>query len=95
MSGGNNNDVLEGGADADVLFGDGGLDALNTGDAKGDTYVEVEIIAGTSFADTLVGGDADDKFLGDLAINGWTGPQITSMQDLSLAPGSSLEIIHS
>ena len=28
------------------------------------------------------------------SINGWTGPQITSMQDLSLALGSSLEVIH-
>jgi hypothetical protein len=29
-----------------------------------------------------------------VTINGWTGPQITSMQDLSLALGSSLEVIH-
>ena len=28
------------------------------------------------------------------SISGWTGPQITSMQDLSLALGSSLEVIH-
>ena len=36
-------------------------------------------------------------FTGDqlaVTINGWTGPQITSMQDLSLALGSSLEVIH-
>jgi Ca2+-binding RTX toxin-like protein len=30
-----------------------------------------------------------------VTISGWTGPQITSMQDLSQALGSNLEVIHS
>jgi hypothetical protein len=35
-------------------------------------------------------------FQGDqvvIAMNGWTGPQITSMQDLYLTLGSSLEVL--
>jgi hypothetical protein len=29
-----------------------------------------------------------------IALNGWTGPQITSMQELYLTLGSSLEVFH-
>ncbi len=128
LAGGSGNDILDGGKGADWLYGDVGKDTLKGGDgidtfafgvaelgAK-DTvtdfkfgedvlqFLDVVDGAGNELQDLLDAGiNASSSgttlsiFHNDqlaITINGWTGPQITSMQDLSLALGSSLEVIH-
>ncbi len=39
--------------------------ALNTGDAKGDTYFSIEEFYGSSFGDTFIGNTAADRFGSD------------------------------
>jgi Ca2+-binding RTX toxin-like protein len=77
LSGGDGNDILVGGAGADAMDGGNGTDTasyagstavtidlktgVNTGDALGDTYTNIEKFLGSSGADTFISGvGADD-----------------------------------
>jgi Ca2+-binding RTX toxin-like protein len=71
LSGGSGNDMLHGGAGADVLDGGEGGDTASYagssavtvnlafgglgGDAQGDTYIGIENVMGSNFADTIIG----------------------------------------
>ena len=109
--GGEGSDKLTGGKGIDTfVFGFNEFEAKDTvTDFKfgEDTLQFLDIVngAGNDLQDLLdaginavSSGTTLSIFTGDqlaVAINGWTGPQITSMQDLSLALGSSLEVIPS
>jgi len=91
ISGNDGNDFLIGGPGADKYDGGNGFDeviysnavtvdlttpANSTGDAQGDTFVNVELIVGSSQADTLLGGKGNDGFFGGAGndtINGGAG----------------------
>jgi Ca2+-binding RTX toxin-like protein len=78
IQGGAGNDTLTGGAGADTLDGGGGIDTaaytaavtinlatgVNTGEALGDHFVSIEIIAGSALVDTLTGDAGDNWFQG-------------------------------
>ncbi len=67
VSGGAGNDRLIGGAGNDALFGDAGVDLLVGGagnDAQGDTFISIERIVGSPFADVLLGGSGNDNLGG-------------------------------
>jgi Ca2+-binding RTX toxin-like protein len=78
LNGGDGNDVLSGGLGADALFGGAGTDTavyssavtINTatgvhiGEAAGDTFDSIEIIAGSNSTDTFVSGAGADNFDG-------------------------------
>lgn len=73
LTGGVGADVLDGGDDLDTASYAGAtagvtarLDApgVNTGDAAGDTYVAIENLEGTGFADTLFGDAGANKLTG-------------------------------
>jgi Ca2+-binding RTX toxin-like protein len=73
LEGGSGADRLDGGADDDTAsyqFAPAGLFAgledtgFNTGDAAGDTYVDVEHLSGTAFNDTLYGNGANNRLFG-------------------------------
>jgi Ca2+-binding RTX toxin-like protein len=73
LDGGAGADLLDGGAGynyASYLTSTSGLTAdladntQNTGDAAGDTYVNIQGVAGTNYDDTLVGNDLGDSLLG-------------------------------
>lgn len=78
LNGGDGNDILIGGAGADALFGSAGTDTAayttavtinadtgaHTGDATGDTFDGIEIIQGSSLADTFVAGLGANRFDG-------------------------------
>lgn len=106
LEGGEGDDTLDGGIGNDELYGDARNDKLKGGKGNDD----LEDGDGNDVLDSGLGNDLPDAglnavssggtlsiFQGDhlaVTINGWAGPQITSMQDLSLALGSSLEVIH-
>lgn len=85
LFGGADTDKLNGGAGTDTAhYGEASAAvhasllalALNKGDAKGDTYVSVENLTGSRFADTLVGNtgrNALDGGLGQDILNGGAG----------------------
>lgn len=73
LIGGAGADVLEGGFGADTvrysdalaaIVADLGFPGGNTGDASGDTYLEVEHLEGTGFADNLRGDAGDNRIKG-------------------------------
>ena len=77
----------------DFKFGEDKLQFLDVFDESGSNLQDL-LDAGLNASSS---GATLSIFQGDqliASINGWTGPQITSMQDLSLALGSSLEVIH-
>jgi Ca2+-binding RTX toxin-like protein len=64
LDGGAGNDVLEGGAGADVLIADLLSPGVNTGEAAGDTYVSIERLYGSRFADNLRGDNLANAIYG-------------------------------
>lgn len=118
LYGGDGNDAIGGLDGIDELFGGTGSDTfafsvldLDTKDTVTDfkfgedTLQLLDVVdgAGSELQDLLDAGiNASSSgttlsiFSGDqlaITINGWTGPQITSIQDLTLALGSSLDVI--
>ena len=94
LVGGTGGDHLDGGADFDqawylyaatAIRADLQLPGQNTGEAAGDTYVDIECLAGTKFSDTLlgdqygnllIGGGGEDRLYGrggDDTLNGGAG----------------------
>jgi serralysin len=85
LFGGAGADVLDGGAGFDLASyqtaGTGVTIDLqnplnNTGDAQGDTYISIEMFAGSNFADVIVGSDGRDYLFGnagDDVIDGQAG----------------------
>jgi Ca2+-binding RTX toxin-like protein len=85
LSGGAGADVLDGGAGSDTadyrsltkaITLDVDHPTKSTGDAKGDTFIGIEVILGTIYADTLIGGATPidlNGYLGDDKIVGGTG----------------------
>jgi Ca2+-binding RTX toxin-like protein len=73
LEGGSGADLLDGGDGSDTAsyaHASAGVvaslanPASNTGDAAGDTYVSIENLGGSAFADTLTGNDADNVLEG-------------------------------
>ena len=86
LAGGAGADVLNGGAGIDRVEYTYGTNAgvtasladasLNTGDAAGDSYIDIENLYGTSFADTLFGDAGNNRIdgrIGDDALYGGDG----------------------
>ncbi|WP_431854523.1 DUF4347 domain-containing protein [Azospirillum sp.] len=87
LTGSGGNDTLTGGAGADTLEGGAGLDTaaytaavsvnlatgVHTGDAAGDQFIDIEIIAGSTGADTLTGDAGDNWFVGGAGNDTLTG----------------------
>ena len=86
LAGGAGADVLDGGAGIDRVEYTYGTNAgvtasladasINTGDAAGDTYVDIENLYGTSFMDTLYGDSGNNRIdgrVGDDALFGGDG----------------------
>ena len=86
LAGGAGADVLDGGAGIDRVEYTYGTNAgvtaslgdssINTGDAMGDTYVDIENLYGTSFTDTLYGDAGNNRIdgrVGDDALFGGDG----------------------
>ena len=85
LYGGSGADVIDGGSGTDTasyvyasaaVTAKLGAQAENTGDAAGDTFVSVENLVGSNFADILVGnGNANDirSGTGNDIISGWNG----------------------
>jgi Ca2+-binding RTX toxin-like protein len=80
LVGGAGNDTLNGGSGADLFHGGAGIDVADytgstgvtlniakhtgTGDAQGDFFINVEIIRGSGFADTITGDKLDNTLEG-------------------------------
>jgi Ca2+-binding RTX toxin-like protein len=125
LFGGSGNDMLNGGAGADILDGGEGGDTVSYtgssavtvnlafgglgGDAQGDTYIDIENVMGSSFADTIIGdsfhntlnGGAGNDHLqggagGDTLIGGVGADTLTGGegQDIFVfTPGSGVDFI--
>lgn len=73
LFGGEGADVLDGGQGVDRVYYTGATagvtanfidQSLNTGEAAGDTYISIESINGSNFADTITSGNGDNELVG-------------------------------
>lgn len=74
LEGGGGSDILDGGAGQDMVSYETSTnrvvinmltDSITSGHATGDTFISIEDIRGTRFADTLTGDRGDNVFYGD------------------------------
>ena len=101
LNGGDGNDSLTGGAGADHLVGGAGTDTaryvntvtintatgVHTGDAADDTFDGVEILQGSTFADTFVSGAGADRFDGNSGTDTISYAASTAAVNVNLTTG--------
>ena len=63
MDGGSGSDRADYGSAPTAVTIDLGNPGANTGQAAGDSYVQIEVFSGSGFGDTLLGGTAGDTFI--------------------------------
>ncbi len=85
LQGGGGSDVLDGGAGQDMVSYETSTnrvvinmltDSVTSGHATGDTFISIEDIRGTRFADTITGDAGDNVFYGDVGfdiLSGFSG----------------------